>query len=50
VWDLLEAPRSPAELVDALAPVYEGSPDVIAGDVNSLLRDLEARGFVEEVE
>lgn len=49
VWNLLESPRSLADLVGALAPGYQASPAVIAKDVDALISSLRERGFVEEV-
>jgi Coenzyme PQQ synthesis protein D (PqqD) len=48
VWDLLESPRSVAELVGALTPWYQAPSGIIAGDVTALLGDLRDRGFVVE--
>jgi hypothetical protein len=49
VWELLESPRTLESLVDALAGIYAVDRRVISTDVESLLRDLEARGWVERV-
>jgi len=49
VWELLESPRTLESLLEALAEIYAVEPGVISTDVESLLRDLEARGWVERV-
>jgi hypothetical protein len=49
VWNLLESPRSLADLVGALAPGYSASPALIAKDVDALITTLRERGFVEEL-
>jgi hypothetical protein len=46
-WLLLGSARSASELAGELAGLYESSADSIAGEIGSLLHDLEARGFVE---
>jgi hypothetical protein len=46
VWDLLEEPASLAELVAALAEVYEEDPAVVELDVTTLLAELEDLGAV----
>jgi Coenzyme PQQ synthesis protein D (PqqD) len=49
VWELLESPRTLESLLDALAGIFAAERGAIAADVESLLRDLEARGMVERV-
>lgn len=49
VWDLLDAPRTPTDLVALASALYERSPHSIAPDVGALLADLIERGLVEEV-
>lgn len=50
VWNLLESPRSLADLVGALTPEYRASPAVMAKDVDALITELRKRGFVEELQ
>src|SRR5207244_4125181 len=49
VWRLLERPRTLSEVVDGLATRYEGRRDVIARDVETVLRELQTDEFVETV-
>jgi hypothetical protein len=49
VWNLLESPRSLADLVGALAPEYRAPPAVMSEDVDALITELRERGFVEEL-
>lgn len=49
VWELLDGPRTAAELAAALEAAYEAGPGSIERDVRALLEDLAARGYVEEV-
>lgn len=49
VWELLETPRTLESLLDALAEIYAVESAVISTEVESLLRDLEARGWVERI-
>ena len=47
IWELLESPRSLAELTDALATEFRGDPEVIASDADAFVRRLEECGLVE---
>lgn len=46
VWNLLQEPRTLAELVDTLAWAYNAPRSEIDRDVSALLADLVARGLV----
>ena len=46
VWDLLETPHTPSELVAALAGEFEAPPEALRSDVHTLLAELGARGLV----
>lgn len=46
VWDLLDEPRTLAELADALAETYDADASTIAVDVEPLLGQLTESGFV----
>ena len=47
VWNLLQEPRSAAELVDTLAWAYRVPRGEIEQEVGALLRDLLERGAIE---
>ena len=47
VWNLLQEPRSAAELVDTLAWAYRVPRREIEQEVGALLRDLLERGAIE---
>src|ERR1700722_11043921 len=49
IWDLLESPRSIADLTRELSAEFEGMPDVIAADVLTFLKELEREGMVSVV-
>jgi hypothetical protein len=49
VWSLLSEPMSPEEIAAHLALVYRAPPEVITGDVVTLLRELESLGYIVEV-
>jgi hypothetical protein len=49
VWSLLSEPMSPEEIAAHLALVYRAPPEVITGDVVTLLRELESLGYIDEV-
>jgi DNA-binding MarR family transcriptional regulator len=49
VWELLASPRTLESLLQELAESYAVDRRVISTDVESLLDDLEARGWVERV-
>jgi Coenzyme PQQ synthesis protein D (PqqD) len=49
VWDLLEEPRTPWELVSILGSAYGVPEDVVARDVEPFVRELTARGWVLEI-
>jgi hypothetical protein len=49
VWRLLESPRTLESVLDALVETYAVDRNVISDEVESLLRDLVARGWVEGV-
>lgn len=46
IWQLVQTPRTLAEIAAILASEYEVAPDRAATDVHRLLTDLEARGLV----
>lgn len=48
VWDLLEEGATAPGIVDALAPSFGASREVIAADVDRLLEELLGRGLAEE--
>ena len=47
LWDLLQAPRPVAEIVDRLASQYDVPRDTLAADVHELLEDLAGRGLID---
>jgi len=47
IWDALETPRSPDELVALMAETFSTPPERIAADVGRLLDDLQSLGVVE---
>lgn len=47
VWQLLQEPRSFAELQDALLAEFEVEPERCAGDLRVLLGELDAAGLIE---
>lgn len=49
VWDLLQTPRSLAELAAELANRHGADPEVVAADVRPVLERLAALGLVEQV-
>ena len=46
IWQMVQTPRTLAEIVDALVADYDVAVEQAEGDVRRLLRDLEARGLV----
>ena len=46
IWELLEAPRSVAQLCAALRKEYEADPATMAADVGAFLDELVTRGVV----
>jgi hypothetical protein len=49
VWGLLDRPRTVSSLVDELSRSFDSPRDRLAADVEALLTDLTARGWVREV-
>ncbi|HUS80608.1 MAG TPA: PqqD family protein [Armatimonadota bacterium] len=49
VWQLLDKPRTPDEVVSLLAERFDVPRQAIADDVNELLADLGSRELVEWV-
>ena len=47
IWELLETPQSVEALCRHLGQEFDGSPDEIAADVMSFLRELEAEGLLQ---
>ncbi len=47
IWMLLEQPRTVDELVDALAPEFDGDRTAIAADVAAFTADLERAGLLQ---
>jgi hypothetical protein len=50
VWDLLEDPRTLADLIARLGHVYREPNEEIRSDLEPLLRDLVERGWVYEIQ
>ncbi|MEM8793226.1 MAG: PqqD family peptide modification chaperone [Pseudomonadota bacterium] len=50
IWDLLEAPKSEAELVEALCAEYDVAPAQCLRDLRAFLNDLRDHGLIEERE
>jgi Coenzyme PQQ synthesis protein D (PqqD) len=44
IWELLETPRTLAELCTALAGEYQVTPDEVSGDVKEFVAGLAERG------
>ena len=49
VWSLLEQPAEIDALVDAMASTYSADRDVVTGDVQRLLEQLLADGYVDRI-
>jgi hypothetical protein len=47
VWELLQAPRTMAELRDAVLERYDVAPERCEADLRKLLDDLDQAGLVE---
>src|SRR5688572_4273933 len=47
VWELLQAPRPVADIVDRLAPQYDVALATLTTDVLELLADLAGRGLID---
>jgi hypothetical protein len=46
VWQLVQTPRTLADIVDVLVSEYEVTPDQAEDDLQKLLEELHARGLV----
>lgn len=49
IWNLIEAPLSPAEVSAALTEVYDVAPDVCAADTLAVLQELVDIGLARVV-
>jgi hypothetical protein len=50
LWDLLEEPRTVAQLSVLLADTFDADPETIANDVAPVLRDLESHRVLRRIE
>ncbi|MCW3848068.1 PqqD family protein [Sphingomonas sp. LB-2] len=48
IWDLLQTPRTLAQLVEILTDTYEVSPEQCSGDVDRFFNQLLAKGLVRQ--
>jgi PqqD family protein of HPr-rel-A system len=46
IWDLLETPHTPDELLAVLTEEFDAPPELLKGDVEALLSELAAKGLV----
>jgi PqqD family protein of HPr-rel-A system len=46
IWDLLETPRTPDELLACLTEEFDASPDQLRADLETLLGELASKGLV----
>jgi len=46
IWELLQAPRTIAGIVDTITAEFDAERDRVAADLEVLLVDLESRGLV----
>lgn len=47
IWQLLEMPRNPAEIVAALVEIYDAPEDRIRAEVEGFLARMEREGLLE---
>jgi hypothetical protein len=47
VWQMIQAPKSVAEIRAAIVATYDVEPDICERDLVALLRDLAARDLIE---
>lgn len=47
VWQLLQAPVTPAEIRDSIVAEYEVEPERCGADIQELLEELRAAGLIE---
>lgn len=50
IWELLQEPRTPEQIVTSLLEEYEAAPEVVREDTLGTLEDLASRHFVEIVD
>ena len=46
VWELLDAPRTSAELLSVLATEFDAPTDVMQAEVDALLDELDRKGLI----
>lgn len=46
IWDLLETPHTPDELVAILTAEFDASPEQLRADLDALLGELASKGLV----
>ena len=46
IWDLLETPRTPDELLATLTEEFDAAPDQLRADLEALLAELASKGLV----
>ena len=46
IWDLLDAPRTSAELLSVLGTEFDAPADVMRADVEALLDELDRKGLI----
>lgn len=49
IWDLIEQPRSIAELIEVITSEYEVSNEQCAADVQEFTADMITRGLAQQV-
>ena len=47
IWDLLEAPTTPAQIADAIISEFSVTPERASQDVREFLDALDSRGLIE---
>ena len=46
IWELIQTPRTIAEIVDTIATEFDATRDRVTADLEVLLADLESRGLI----
>ena len=46
IWELLQAPRSIAEIVDTVTTEFDATRERVAADLDALLADLQSKGLI----
>ena len=46
IWELLQTPRTIAEIVDTITTEFDATPERVAADLDVLIADLQSRGLI----